>query len=594
MKLQLRNMKKSFEHQVLFEHLNFDFSKSGCYVILGESGCGKSTLLNIIAGYEPFDEGERVIDPKAKIAYIFQSYELMDHFTVEENLTIGGSLTSLGEKEIEILKILQIQDLLKRYPKELSSGQKQRVGIARALLLDPEIILCDEPTEALDDKNKEVVLKLLKVMSKTKAVIIVTHDISSLESFYDYKYILANKELSCMEQRSLGNDVIANACMDKIALSKIKYYIRKLIQKSSILFTLVLSLLLLFQFLLLQVHLEMFYAQKELSSANAYVHYVSAISKNFSNIQTEPKEILPCLPFQPLKYKEKRFSANIVPFPTNPASQVLLYGEMPKRNEILMNQNIAKDYASELGITIEELIGKEVELNYFLGQETMPMCFVISGILEETSVENEYQMYYDWAGMYEYLQSYTNKGTTLYDELMTNGSSFALSYDDTTWETSYDELKNTKGMYVFNSVLTPKEEKKTEKQFFEFIFKAVQVVLVLTTILFIIFYARKETKKHATTLSILCACGAELNILKKHYILDKILLLFSGVLLSYGIAFLINKSMFSSIVTSQVQLVMFGYAGIICFLYAGFLIESMRILKQKNITILLKEDKDLK
>lgn len=172
------------------------FEKSGFVSILGQSGCGKTTLLNIIGGLDKYTSGDLLIDGIStkdykdkdwdlyrnnKIGFVFQNYNLIPHLSILENVMIplslnGENATSRKEKAIKALEQVGLNENFKKKPNQLSGGQAQRVAIARALVNDPEIILADEPTGALDSQTSVLVMEILKEISKTKLVIMVTHN----------------------------------------------------------------------------------------------------------------------------------------------------------------------------------------------------------------------------------------------------------------------------------------------------------------------------------------------------------------------------------------------------------------------------------
>lgn len=200
--ITIRNLKKIYNPQkqeplIALNDINLQFNKGEFVCILGKSGSGKSTLLNIIAGLDKPTEGNVLIDEedifqfddlqmancrKDKIGFVFQDFQLMDHLTVVENVELGLSMDSMDKKEkriksIEVLKRVGLEDHLNHKPSELSGGQKQRVSIARALVKEPEIIIADEPTGALDSNTSMSIMNLLKDISQSgKLVIVVTHD----------------------------------------------------------------------------------------------------------------------------------------------------------------------------------------------------------------------------------------------------------------------------------------------------------------------------------------------------------------------------------------------------------------------------------
>lgn len=183
--------------------LSISFRKNEFVSILGPSGCGKTTLLNIVGGLDKYTSGDLFINGKStkdftdrdwdiyrnhRIGFIFQSYNLIPHQTVLENVELALTLSGIKKKErreraIKVLKDVGLGDKLKSKPNQLSGGQMQRVAIARALVNDPEIILADEPTGALDSKTSVQIMELLKQVSKDRLVVMVTHNPELAEAY---------------------------------------------------------------------------------------------------------------------------------------------------------------------------------------------------------------------------------------------------------------------------------------------------------------------------------------------------------------------------------------------------------------------------
>lgn len=179
------------------------FRRSEFVSILGQSGCGKTTLLNIIGGLDKYTSGDLIIDGVStknfrdkdwdnyrnhRVGFVFQSYNLIPHQTVLENVELALTLSGIKKAERrkrakEVLEKVGLGDKLKSRPNQLSGGQMQRVAIARALVNDPEIILADEPTGALDSKTSLQIMDLLKEVSKDKLVIMVTHNPDLAEKY---------------------------------------------------------------------------------------------------------------------------------------------------------------------------------------------------------------------------------------------------------------------------------------------------------------------------------------------------------------------------------------------------------------------------
>ena len=177
----------------VLSNINLTIEKGEIIVILGPSGSGKTTLLNVISGLDRISSGKIMYDGKniskysdirmtkfrkKRLGFIFQTYNLLEHLNVYENVLVGSSL---GKKTVDVDKIIDTVGLLKhkkKYMYQLSGGEQQRVSIARALAKTPDVMFCDEPTGALDEKTGKIVLKsLVDANNKLKTtMIIVTHN----------------------------------------------------------------------------------------------------------------------------------------------------------------------------------------------------------------------------------------------------------------------------------------------------------------------------------------------------------------------------------------------------------------------------------
>ncbi len=191
--ISFKHISKSYDAQnLVIDDFNLEVSKGEFVVILGPSGCGKSTLLRILAGLEEIDEGEIYIDdvlindklPKDRnIAMVFQDYALYPHMTVYKNIAMNLILKKTPDEEVkrrvgDVARMLQIEELLDRKPRQLSGGQMQRVALARALVREPKVFLMDEPLSNLDSKlrieTRAEIMKLYNRLGTT--TVYVTHD----------------------------------------------------------------------------------------------------------------------------------------------------------------------------------------------------------------------------------------------------------------------------------------------------------------------------------------------------------------------------------------------------------------------------------
>lgn len=207
--LKLENITKIYEgknfKQIALNDVTLAFRNNEFVSILGPSGSGKTTLLNIIGGLDKYTYGNLIIDGVStrkykerdwnnyrskKVGFIFQSYNLINHQTVLSNVLLSLNIAGKPKKESiklakKVLKDVELENYIKKKPKELSGGQMQRVAIARALVTNPDIILCDEPTGALDSQTSIQIMELLKKISKEKLVIMVTHNVTLANKYSD-------------------------------------------------------------------------------------------------------------------------------------------------------------------------------------------------------------------------------------------------------------------------------------------------------------------------------------------------------------------------------------------------------------------------
>ena len=205
--LQLKNITKNYlsgdnEVQAL-KGIDIEFRESEFVSILGQSGCGKTTLLNIIGGLDRYTSGDLIINGKStkefkdkdwdtyrnhSVGFVFQSYNLIPHQTVLANVELALTISGVGKAErrkraIEALQKVGLGDQINKKPNQMSGGQMQRVAIARALVNDPDILLADEPTGALDSKTSVQVMEILKEISKDRLIIMVTHNPELAEKY---------------------------------------------------------------------------------------------------------------------------------------------------------------------------------------------------------------------------------------------------------------------------------------------------------------------------------------------------------------------------------------------------------------------------
>lgn len=195
--LEIKGIRKSFgtgDSRVdVLKGLNLEIEKGEFCVLLGPSGSGKSTLLNIIGGIDVADEGSIIIEGeqledmtekklslyrRKHLGYIFQMYNLIPNLTVRENIEVGAYLSDRFLDVDELMRTLEIYEHRNKLPNQISGGQQQRTAIGRAIVKNPDILLCDEPTGALDYRTSKEILKLIETVNRKygNTIIMVTHN----------------------------------------------------------------------------------------------------------------------------------------------------------------------------------------------------------------------------------------------------------------------------------------------------------------------------------------------------------------------------------------------------------------------------------
>lgn len=244
--IRLENVSKYYvgnnEVALGLRKINLEFTKGEMVAITGESGSGKSTLLNVISGSDTYEEGELYIDNQTTsyfdekdwenyrrdyIGFIYQSYNLIDSYTVFENINIAlvikGCTGDNTEKVMEYLDRVGLKEHAHKKATRLSSGQKQRLAIARALAKETEILVADEPTGNLDSENSAQIMELLHSLSKDKLVIVVTHNYDEIEPYATRKIRMYNGEVAediNLREKNLSQEATKKADDEKKTNSK--------------------------------------------------------------------------------------------------------------------------------------------------------------------------------------------------------------------------------------------------------------------------------------------------------------------------------------------------------------------------------------
>ena len=245
--MQIENLTKTYlskkgKRSSALQDISLKINNKGFLLLSGKSGAGKSTLINILSGLDTDYEGDvfyRDIHLKnlsrkelnayrnSEIGFIFQDFCLIENKTVFENLSLPLEIQNSKENQIEkLLHQFGLEEHKDKYPSELSGGEQQRVAIARALLKNPNILIADEPTSSLDLDNATMILDLLKEISETKLVIVVSHDISLIKPYADRIILLENGKIRSDSQPQLYDAECEPFCFKKTSVS-LKFIIKE-------------------------------------------------------------------------------------------------------------------------------------------------------------------------------------------------------------------------------------------------------------------------------------------------------------------------------------------------------------------------------
>lgn len=444
----IRNLNYSYNKQTIFRNLNFSAKAGEFVIILGRSGTGKSTLLYLIDKDIKMQKGKIQIMPENVIvSLVFQSPTFIKNISVIDNIKIpliakGIDKKTISEKSECILKKIGIYDLKDRNIDELSGGQLARVQIARALIVNPDVLLLDEPTGSLDEENAKYFISLFKELSLNILVIMVTHRENFAYAYGDKVYLLENKNLTLkFEKENFEKKSISFKEEIEEKNIKIKYslkigciFLKSKLGRSLIsmfFLTLVFSMMSLFLDVMSNTRNIFFDAAK--SFANYNVCHVSKIENeklddNLSLVKkTFPSELekkyelyisfdyILGNTIKVLNSDETEYiDANFEPIIGENNFKLLCGRNILHDNEILVNNVLS----SELKMNLDELLGKKIEINKavkIISEKNNKKCFdtmmfnqnyIIVGIVDEIIGLNSGKAYYSYENMYRKLSTY--------------------------------------------------------------------------------------------------------------------------------------------------------------------------------------------
>ncbi len=562
---------KSFGKQNVFSDISLNINHPGMYALWGESGCGKSTLMNIIAGYDRFDEGSVVSE--GTVMTIFQNYELIDQLNVYDNITLGKEFPEGSES---MLEVLQLKDLLKQYPSELSGGQKQRVGIARALIHQPSIICCDEPTESLDIENRHIVMDLLKQYSRDHIVIMATHQKEAVDQYADHVIRIVDHGL-VFEEGTYSDRTIVKEKEIQYDRKTINTLVHQIISKKNRLFVLLFALLLVLGQASSLIRQVLFYVPDEQSTLIAdYVFVKCSDTTLMEQVGLYGPDRI--LDFTDLRYENQDWQVNIYPYSGNPKG-LQISGKDPTGLSVLINQN-----------TAEALFDGKWE------NQTLPLCMLVSpyvvdveasvsGVIEEPDT-GAMNIYYSMHAMMQYISNQqTREGQDL-------DRYFLETEDDYQVKVGYDRIpeifENVKGRRNIQITSPYYEEKLYEKnkgQMYEYMFTAMTFIILIMLSVFVCVVTGKDTITAQKSFVVLMSQNMDEKLIQSCYLKQKLLPVVIVCLVD-GLSVLILKMVFPYI--SAISCLCMS--GVELILYILTLYVYGRRLRKEQISTMMKED----
>lgn len=580
----VNHISKSFQNKKVLNDVSYDFSHCGLYFLVGPSGQGKSTLLNIIAGYEKADQGMVMNDNDFKISYIFQTDELLDDLTIEENIFLSDSLYKKKSTNIEkIIDILQLQDLLHRYLYELSGGQRKRVSIARALCYDTDVYLCDEPTESLDEQNGQKVIQLLQELSKNKIVIVVTHDLSLIPEQATVLKIEkgqiveeSSQKVSSIKKKEKENDYdkkILKNMMKRITLKKNKKQFLLLFFSSLI------------ACVLLLIYGQFFSSVQYPNTVNRHIIYVESDDgiADFAHTTTQP-----IIQFYDYDNDLQHFPLRVYPL-HNDLSQFEVIGSRKiSDNKVIINQNTAASFSNIFGKSGEDLLGQKISLYAKADKKKVAIDFTIAGIVNE-DVNQYCEVYYNKTDLDKLLKQQNDDEKTLYYACYKGSGSYEVIPEKNEFESVYQKISQLESYQIFNIEKAQNADHQQMVSMYKPYYIALCIIYMIFQCFLIMSQCQKEWKYHINAMTILATCNVSIHEMKKQYLLIKIKTLFISLFLIatlyIGIHFLFHISIH--------MMYMFIYDFILLLAFSFSILHAQRHFKKNNIANLIKESKEI-
>lgn len=572
MRLELKNIHKTYGKRVIFNNLNFNFSSSGFYLLTGQSGSGKTTLLNIIAGFEGFQSGQRLSED-VSMACIFQSYELIPELTVLENIRMGVDLQGTHFDD-ELLISLGLKEIENHYPDELSGGQKQRVGIARALYQNPDVIICDEPTESLDIDNKEIVLGLLKNLSKDKTVIVACHEYHYIEKYYDFHYAIEDGDIYLVDTRKEFSPSLTKPCPKQYQKLALRHYIHRIIHHRTTLAVLCFTLLLGLQLILYVIDVKLFTPKTSLDALNGNTVYINLYDVDKDYLLGFPGKCSHIMPFEPIEIGAKRFKVNIYPLESDAYNLAT--------NEVIINEMTLELFGGQ------DMVGQSITLTYKFNDTLYENEFIIKKVVEEPDAYYA-QIYYNPRIIEQQLTNIPDYGEyqNAYERFLETSKHYQITNDEGKITNIYDGLSANQKVSVSHSILDMRKQSENQMVLYHILFMLLEAIALLINTIAILYFNKKDSDRNKTALSLMHSVNIPMKVIKWEYTKQKALYMLLG---DFGIACVVMA--WHYFLFPLYLDIMLGYVIYVLATYLLSLSYQMLRFRKKDISMILKENKD--
>lgn len=549
--IEIKNLTKKYGSQVVLDGFSHKFGDHGITCLLGASGSGKSTLLNLLAGFDREYDGDIIVAGqkiaslsaealaeyrKHTIGFVFQEYHLLTGYTVLENILLAAELVCEDEKKnkewaLSLLRRLGIEEKAYEKTENLSGGQKQRAAIARALAGDPKLILADEPTGALDRKNAEEIMEILREIAKERPVLIITHD----HKICDYAdEIITIEDGKCKVEKEREDTTAANlgqrdhqsrgtVSMLQRAFLNFRVHFKRFLGISLAVTLAVSAVLLSFSSQnMIEKKIRDFKEKNTAFSWGQILLEDGNTAEELLSMLAQFPDISQCYGQYPVPKCDISFAQRKVSIPSKQfgsiSTESMNMGVMPKGREIAVTPSLAKQLSED----IRTLIGKEI-------------TFICGDFSKRLKISGIYNGSFDDY----YLDGETEQ--ELYQALQTSGSPVSIAYQVRDFNEILDiEAQLTaKGLAPVTAARQVESLKETFARL-QTLFVIVSVFIAVIALSICILLLMKTARMRAGEMGVLMALGYQRKQIQQMLLYEGLMLSAFSALTTAGIVLLLT------------------------------------------------------